>query len=414
VADRVVADRVDVAVVGGGAAGIAAARRVAETGRSVLLIEASSQLGGRARSVTAQGMPLDLGCGWLHSAERNPLATLAEAQGLILDRRKAAWRTQLRDINFSAQEQREARSAYDRFVERLHSDPPPSDRAADAFPRDARWRPFVDGISSLVNGTELDTLSAADFIAYDDAASEQNWRLQGGYGTFIAGLGQDVPVALRTRVTSVSHGGDIVLETDRGTLHAKAAIVAVSSAVLASGAIRFTPAIDDHLHAASNLPLGLADKIFLSMADPQAVPEESHLRGRVDRAATGSYYLRPFGRPVIECFVGGTFARDLENAGEAAAVAFAIDQLRDLLGADLARGLVPLAVTRWAQEPLIGGSYSHARPGHADARAALARPVSERLCFAGEACSAKDFSTAHGAWQTGLAAADWIGHSLHR
>jgi monoamine oxidase len=407
-----VTEQTDVAVIGGGAAGIAAARRLADMGRSVLLVEASPRLGGRARSVTVHGMALDLGCGWLHSAERNPLAVLAQAQGQILDRRKAAWRTQLQNINFSEADQREARLAYDRFVERLHSDPPSSDRAAEACPHGERWRPFIDGISSLINGTELDELSAADFIAYDDAASDNNWRLQSGYGAFIAGLGMDLPTALRTEVTSVSHGRDITLETDRGTIHAKAAIVAVSSAVLAKGMIRFTPAIDDHLHAASCLPLGLADKIFLSMADPQAVPEESHLRGRVDRAATGSYYLRPFGRPLIECFVGGTLARALEGAGEAAAAAFAIDQLRDLLGADFARGLAPLAVTGWAKETLIGGSYSHALPGHADARAILARPVSERLCFAGEACSAKDFSTAHGAWQSGLAAADWIGRSL--
>ena len=67
-----------------------------------------------------------------------------------------------------------------------------------------------------------------------------------------------------------------------------------------------------------------------------------------------------------------------------------------------------LAVTRWGQEPTILGSYSHALPGHANQRAVLARPVSDRLCFAGEACSPEDFSTAHGAWQSGIAAADWI------
>jgi monoamine oxidase len=182
--------------------------------------------------------------------------------------------------------------------------------------------------------------------------------------------------------------------------------------VLARGAIRFAPAVDDHLHAAAGLPLGLADKVFLSLADPEAVPAESHLLGSLDRAATGSHYIRPLGRPVIEVFLGGAHAQALEDAGEASAVAFAIDELRGLLGADFARGLSPLAVTRWAHEPTIGGSYSHALPGRADARAVLRAPVNERLCFAGEACSAVDFSTAHGAWESGLAAADWIEHSL--
>jgi monoamine oxidase len=182
--------------------------------------------------------------------------------------------------------------------------------------------------------------------------------------------------------------------------------------VLASGAIRFDPAADAHLDAAARLPLGLADKIFLSPAEPDAVPPESHLLGRFDSARTGSYYLRPFGRPVVECFLGGLLARELEAAGEEAALAFVRGELGALLGARFVRGLRTLAVTAWGREPTILGSYSHALPGSADARAVLASPVSRRLCFAGEACSPHDFSTAHGAWQSGLAAADLVAAAL--
>jgi monoamine oxidase len=406
------AHRVDVAIVGGGAAGIAAARRLAGLGRSVLLIEALPRLGGRAHTVTVQDIRLDLGCGWLHSAERNPLAALADAEGQALDRSEGAWRRAPPGIDPPAQVQNEAWAAYQRFKQRLHEDPPASDCAGDALAQGDRWRPFIDAASSFINGTELDRLSVADFLAYEDAASDNNWRLPGGYGAFVAGLGADLPVALDTEVTSISHGKDMVLETDRGTIHAGAAIVAVSSAVLAMGAIRFTPSLDDHLHAAASLPLGLADKVFLSIADPLSVPAESHLLGRLDRVRTGSYYLRPFGRPIIECFLGGSLARTLEDEGEAAASAFAVDELRGLLGADFARGLAPIAATRWARERTILGSYSHALPGHAGARAVLARPVSEHLCFAGEACSIQDYSTAHGAWESGIAAADWIERSL--
>ena len=96
-----------------------------------------------------------------------------------------------------------------------------------------------------------------------------------------------LPAALGTRVTAVSAGRRIRLDTDHGPIEARAAIVAVSTAVLASGAIRFDPPADDHLHAASRLPLGLADKIFLSLAKPDAVPPESHLLGRFDSASHG-------------------------------------------------------------------------------------------------------------------------------
>jgi monoamine oxidase len=404
--------RVDVAIVGGGAAGIAAARRLSVLNRSVLLIEALPRLGGRARTDTFQGLPLDLGCGWLHSARRNPLVAQAEAQGELLDRNPSAWHRQLRNLYFSPQEQHEAWAAFSGLSERLHEHPPASDCVGDALAPDDRWRPFIDGVSSFINGTELDQLSAADYLAYEDASSDDNWRLPSGYGRFICGLATGIPAALETQVRSITFGADIALETTRGTLHALAAIVAVPTTILAQGGIRFSPALDDYLQAASRLPLGLADKVYLSIAETGTVPPESHLIGRVDRAATGSYYLRPFGRAVIECYLGGACARHLESAGSEAAFAFAINELRDLLGADFARGVSPLAATRWGHEPTIGGSYSHALPGYADARAVLARPVSERCCFAGEACSRTDFSTAHGAWQSGLEAATWIDRHL--
>lgn len=403
---------VDVAIVGGGAAGISAARRLIERGRSVLVLEALPRLGGRAHTVDLLGFPFDLGCGWLHSAERNPLAALAAAQGRALDRSEGAWRRQLHDIDFPERDQNAAWTAYERLGERLRHAPPPSDRAGDAVAHDDPWRPFLDGLSGFLNGVELDQLSVQDFLAYDDAASELNWRLPEGYGAFLADLGRPAPVALDTRVTSVTEGDGVTVETDRGTVHARAAIVSVSSNVLAGGAIRFAPALDDHLQAAARLPLGLDNKVFLALSEPDAVPPESHLLGQLDRAGTGSYYLRPFGRPVIEAFLGGALARDLEAAGEAAAFEFVRDELRGLLGARFVQSLTPLAVTRWGAEPTIGGSYSHAQPGHAAARAVLARPPSARLCFAGEACSAHDYSTAHGAWQSGLEAADWIDRGL--
>ena len=115
--------------------------------------------------------------------------------------------------------------------------------------------------------------------------------------------------------------------------------------------------------------------------------------------------MRPFGRPLIEVYFGGRFARDLEAEGEAAFAGFAIGQLASLLGGGIRTRLHPIAATAWARDPYARGSYSHAVPGHADARVVLAAPVDARLFFAGEACAVHDFSTAHGAYRSGVAAA---------
>ena len=107
----------------------------------------------------------------------------------------------------------------------------------------------------------------------------------------------------------------------------------------------------------------------------------------------------------MEGFVGGPAACALEAEGPAAAAAFAIDQLARLVGNDVRRVLRPLAVTAWGRMDGFGGSYSHALPGHAHARATLARPLDGRLFFAGEATHVRDFSTCHGALESGIRAA---------
>jgi monoamine oxidase len=112
------------------------------------------------------------------------------------------------------------------------------------------------------------------------------------------------------------------------------------------------------------------------------------------------------GRPCIEGFFGGRLAQALEEEGPGAATAFAQDELAGLLGSAWRGRLTPLAETAWRDDPWARGSYSHALPGRSGDRAVLARPVDGRLFFAGEATSPDDFSTAHGAWITGLRAAE--------
>ncbi len=98
----------DVVIIGGGGAGIGAARTLAVSGRSTLLLEASSRLGGRAWASEIAEQRLDLGCGWLHSADRNSWTRIAEEAGFSVDRRRPAWGVQYRNLNFSPGEQRAA------------------------------------------------------------------------------------------------------------------------------------------------------------------------------------------------------------------------------------------------------------------------------------------------------------------
>lgn len=372
----------------------------------MIVLEASERVGGRAWTQHVAELPLDMGCGWLHSADRNPWTTIAETSGFTVDRAPTAWREQYRNLGFSPEEQQAAEAAWNAFQDRLASATPSSDRAADALEAGNRWNTYAEALSSYINGAGLADLSVADYLAYDRAASETNWRVREGYGTLIAAHLPDVPLRLATPVSRIDHSGETVrLETRAGTVSARTAIVTIATNVLASGAIRFSPAIDDHLHAAAHLPLGLADKLFLGLRDGHGLGPDTHLLGNPRNAGTGSYYLMPFGRPAIECFFGGDGARALEREGLAGAFAFAADELTALLGGDFRGKINLLAGSSWGKADGFGGSYSHALPGHASARATLARPA-ERLFFAGEATHTTDFSTAHGAYHSGVRAAE--------
>lgn len=394
----------DVLVVGAGAAGIAAARRLHDVGVDTLLIDARDRIGGRARTIHHRDAALDLGCGWLHSARRNSWTDVARAAGFTVATDTARWGEQWRDLGFPPADQAAFARARDAWEERARAAASGPDQPLSAFvaPGD-RWHPMLDAISGYANGANLSDVSLHDWLAYEDAATEDNWAVREGYGTLVAQHVGTVPVRTGVAATHVDHrGSNLRVTTSAGTITARVVIVAVPTPVLADERLRFAPALPDKHAAAAALPLGIADKAFLAVDTPEW-PHDAHLIGSPHRTCTASHRLSPFGWPVVESFFGGDCAEQLEN-GDAAA--FAIDEIVALLGSDWRRRLTPITATRWRHEAWIEGSYSHARVGHADQRAMLARPVEQRLFFAGEACSPHDFSTAHGARDTGLAAAD--------
>ena len=273
----------DAVVIGGGAAGIAAARALHDAGRDVLLLEAKDRLGGRAHTAplafAGRTIAVDCGCGWLHSARRNPWADLADAHGLTVDRTPPGWREQWRELGFPADDQRAFGDAWDAMEVEAHRLLPSHDRPLADAVADGPWRPLIDAISGYANGAQLAQVSLRDWAAYEDASTDDNWAVVEGYGTLVARHAAGVPARLSTRVRRIDHGGcTIRVETDRGTIETAAVVVALPTPVLARGDVTFDPPLPDKQAAASALPLGLADKIFLGVAGP-AVPTNAHLIG---------------------------------------------------------------------------------------------------------------------------------------
>ena len=398
---------VDVAIVGAGAAGLGAARALEHSGLSTIVLEARHRVGGRAHTImAASDITFDLGCGWLHSADRNSFVNIAGQLNFDIDKTRPPWREQSFDTGFPIKERADFIRALDAFYNRAEEAAKSGrDSAASLYLEPGyRWNPMIDAISTYVNGAELDRVSISDMDAYED--TEINWRVRRGYGALMTAYGAPVPLAQDCEVTLIDHSGKWVrIETSQGQLSAAKVIVTVPTNLIADEAIRFHPALPAKVDAARGLPLGLADKVMLALEEPDALPKDGNLRGATMRTAMGSYHLRPFGQACIEGYFGGRFAQALEDAGDGALAAQAIDEIAALLGNDFRRKLKPLSESRWAHDPFARGSYSHALPGHAGMRAVLAAPVDGRLFFAGEATSPNFFSTAHGARDSGERAA---------
>ncbi len=372
----------DVAVIGAGAAGIAAARELTAAKLDVQLIEARSRPGGRALTEIHGGHALDLGCGWLHSADDNPYVGIAGDLGFTADKTPPPWQEMMSEDAFPSQDQAAFRSAQAKFYSRLEAAAQePTDRpASDCLDQGAPWSALIDAVSTYVNGCELARLSAKDFDNYHD--SEINYRITQGYGALIARLADDVPAIYDCPVSRIDHSGAMIsVETARGALQARAIVIAVPTNILAREIIRFTPAIPSKLEAAAMLPLGIANKLYLAVEGPEELPDNGRIFGQIDRNDTGAYHLRPFGKPLIEGYFGGDCARGLEKDGLAAFSAFAIEEICGMLGNLWRNRLRPLAASAWANDPFALGSYSHAMPGHWDKRAVLASPVNNRLFF---------------------------------
>jgi monoamine oxidase len=399
---------VDVAIIGAGAAGIGAARALEGKGLNVIMLEARDRLGGRAfTKQLPNNLIFDVGCHWLHSADRNGFVPIAEKLGFEIDRGRPHWSQQTFNIGFPQKEREEYLREMDAFYDRAEEAAAkgPDRPASELLLPGNRWNAMLNCVSTYINGVELDRVSIYDMDAYED--TEFNWRAKRGLGALVAAWGAPCNVAFNTKVALIDHSGlRIRIETARGALTADRVIVTVPTNLIANETVRFHPALPDKVDAARGLPLGLADKVMLALDnDGEALPKDGHLRGSTTKVGAGSYHLRPQGAPGIEGFFGGQYARDLENAGEQAFAAAAIDEVVNLLGSDYRKKLRLASLSRWEMDEFATGSYSHALPGHAGDRAKLATPFEGRIFFAGEATHAHFFSTCHGALESGIRAA---------
>ena len=399
------------AIIGAGAAGIAAARRVAAAGRRFALIEAGNRIGGRCVTDTRSfGAPFDTGAHWIRQADINPVVKAAAKADLDVypvppgqKIRIGARHARESELEaFLAAQVRATRAIAE--AARGKADV----AAARALPKDlAEWQSHHRIRAWAVRHRQGSRRCLGD--GFRQAGARQRgllppglWLAAGESGGRHSGAALDArhhhPVGARA----------LEVETPKGRISARAIIVTVSTNVLASGKIRFSPELPHrHLDAANKLKLGTYERIALDMpGNPLGLAPDDLVFEQSNGPSTAALLANVGRTPLCFVDIGGRSGQTLAAEGQKAMTDFALDWLTKLYGGDIRKAVRSTQATQWIKDPLVLGGWSSAVPGAQQARRVLMEPLRDRLWFAGEAVHETAWGTVNGAWKFGDRAAE--------
>jgi hypothetical protein len=355
-------------------------------------------------------VPFDRGARWLHNPDTNLIIRLARTAGLDIATAPPGQKIRIGRRYARAGETEEFLAALVRANRAIDdaSRGKADISCAAALPKDlgdwAGTAEFVLGPS--FTGKDLKDISVIDKTRAQDRTAAIACRQ--GLGTLVSKLGAEVPVALSTPVSHIAWSGrDVTVETPSGKIAARAAIITVSSNVLAAGNIKFTPDLPKRqLDAAARLGLGSYDRIALQLpGNPLGLSRDDVIIEQSASTRTGLLFANIGASSLCVIDVAGAFGRDLAAQGEPAMVAFAGQWLSSLFGSEVVAAVKKSSATRWNAAPFALGAISSAAPGGQPSRKILSEPVG-CLFLAGEATHETLWGTVDGAWDSGERAAD--------
>ncbi len=408
----------DVVVIGAGSAGLSAARTLIAAGKSVVIVEGADRIGGRAYTESDTfGVPYDHGCFNVMGPKNFAYKDMAKEWGFDLLYMKDAGETVFVGDRKATQAEN---GQYDVAWGTMRSALNKAGRAgldvsaASVMPDNFGDMMFA-GLSQTWMGpmdfsVDFEDLSVQDWWQYGEVLS--NNMIKQGYGTLVARMGENLPVKLNTPATRVDWSGDgVTVETPAGSIRAKACIVTVSTGVLTAGSIKFTPELPDwKQQAIGSLPMGLLAKVTLQFDGERFGLRKNQWLSYVvpnDMPAEACYFLTwPFDFDIMIGWIGGQFGWELSAEGTDAAADFALEEVVKMLGSDARKHFVKGHLTKWGENPWVLGAYAAAIPGQYGARAELAKPLADRLFFAGEAVAVPYVMLCSGAYMSGEAVAN--------
>jgi monoamine oxidase len=414
----------DVLVIGGGVAGLQAARELSTAGLHVALLEARDRLGGRIYTRQCAGHPVELGAEFVHGRPAEIFQLTSEAglrlvpvQGEFISKKQDQWRHSgelWAEVNqlFESMPADDPDRSFQEYVERAQASTEAKQHALSFVEGFHAADPKRVSVHWLIRATK----------AEEEIDGEHSFRLVDGYEDLVRALAGRVDrsrcdVHLQTAVSEVLwKPGQVSITAGARVFFAARAIITVPLSVLKSGGLRFLPKLEEKEAAMTLLEMGPV--VRASLCFPEKFWEtRGELRDAsflfTDDPEFPTWWTsHPLPYPILTGWAAGKRATALMLQTEAGIVERALHSLGRILETSpekLRQIMVAAFVHDWQTDPLSRGAYSYAVVGGADAAESLAASVAQTLFFAGEATNFEGHNgTVHGAMASGHRAAQEV------
>lgn len=425
-------------VIGAGMAGLAAARTLVDSGHSVTVLEARDSIGGRIRTDTSLGAPIDLGASFIHGTQGNPLVALAkkfgvetydtDTDGIYLINSKGEF-IPSRIVEKSRQEYAELFEELQGIQEELDLDQS-IQSAATSIQKDVREKRGEE-IADILNfilksnlgieyGADLSEMSLL-YLADDSEFNGPDLLLKTGYIKIINGLARGLDIANNQTVTEINDtGSGVTITTTSRKFEADRVVIALPLGVLKQSNIIFSPKLPATKAAAiSRLKMGVLDKTYFRFPSVFWQTQEDNVGyiGNIEAKSEleiPEYYTldKVINAPILFGFTAGSMARHFETLDSKAIITSSMQTFRKIFGNSIPDPIEILR-TSWATDQFSYGSYSFIPVGaKGEDYDAMSEPVNDRIFFSGEATHREYPGTVHGAYLSGLREAERINQLL--